>query len=229
MADGAAYPAAGGGGASASASASAVSSSLRRGARSAKYTPAYDETSEVVSHAVKYRAPDDWGPDDHTIFAVVRDPVDRFVSAIGQATGAYGSTKNGVGKQLLDACLRPTSKQTLNCFIDLMHTNSTWIEVHFTPMLLEISFATFYRDVPVAIFPFEEVPNLLMELGADPKKKRKDGAAKDYRKHEVLTKMSVEDYDDDMLKKLCRVYKMDAMLMIQLGYATKCEKFMTVL
>ena len=140
---------------------------------------------------------------DHTLFAVVRDPVERFISAIGQATGAYGSTNNGIGKQLMDECFKEISRQTLRCFVDLMHTNSTWIEVHFTPMVLEISFA-------VAVFPFQQVPHLLAELGSDPNVKKKDGHASGYRKSGILTNMTVADYDDDMMKSLCDVYKMDA-------------------
>ena len=181
------------------------------------------EGSRFLDNAVKYRQ--QWKENEHTIFAVVRDPVDRFISAIGQATGALGSTTNGVGKNLLDECLKETSKETLNCFINLVHTNSTWLEVHFTPMLLEIAFATVYKDIPVAVFPFEEVPSLMVELGSNPKSKKKDGSAANYRKSEVLTSMSVEDYDEGMLKRLCDVYKMDAMFMNQLKMTTKCDKF----
>lgn len=194
-----------------------------------KYIAAFNESSAFLDHAVKYRQPDEWGEKDHTIFAVVRDPVDRFVSAIGQATGAPGSTTNGIGKQLLDACLKETSKKTLNCFIELMHSNSTWIEVHFTPMLLEIAFATINKDIPVEIFPFKEVPNLLVELGSNPAQKKKDGKASNYRKSEVLTNMSVNDYDDDMLKRLCSIYKMDALFMNHIGMTTKCDRFMALI
>jgi hypothetical protein len=56
----------------------------------------YDESSAFLDNAVKYQRPEDWGDDDHTLFAVARDPVERFISAIDQATGAYGSTNNGM-------------------------------------------------------------------------------------------------------------------------------------
>jgi hypothetical protein len=188
------------------------------------YTNSFMEASRFLEGATKYKRHDEWGERDHTLFAVVRDPVDRFISAIGQATGAYGSTQNDIGQQLLDECLKETSRETLRCFIDLMHTNSTWIEVHFTPMVLEISFATIYKDIPVAVFPFTQVPNLLVELGSDPSVKKKDGHKSGYRKSAVLTNMTAADYDDDMLLSLCQVYKMDAMFMRHLGMPTKCEK-----
>lgn len=190
------------------------------------YGKKFNESSRFLDGAVKYKRPDEWGEKEHTLFAVVRDPADRFISAIGQATGAFGSTGNGIGSQLIDECLRETSQDTLRCFIDLMHSNSTWIEVHFTPMVLEISFATIYKDMPVAVFPFTEVPNLMIELGANPNSKKKDGHKKGYRKSEVLTNMTVADYDDDMLLSLCEIYKMDAMFMKHIGMSTKCETVM---
>ncbi|GFH60354.1 hypothetical protein CTEN210_16830 [Chaetoceros tenuissimus] len=183
-----------------------------------------EDCGKLLDGIVRYQRPDKWTEEKHTMFAVVRDPVDRFISAIGQATGATGSAGNGIGKQLLDECLKETSKETLNCFIDLMQTNSTWIELHFTHMALEISFATIYKDIPIALFPFKEVPNLLKEVGADPVKKKKDGH-RGHRKSEILEKMSVNDYDEKMLSKICAVYKMDVVMMNKAGMATKCDLY----
>jgi len=194
--------------------------------KSVIYGSQFNQSSAFLDGATKYKREGDWGEKDHTLFAVVRDPAERFISAIGQATGAFGSSQNGIAKQLLDECLKDTTKATLNCFIDLMKTNSTWVEVHFTPMVLEISFATIYKDIPVAVFPFQEVPNLLKELAMNPVSKRKDGHKSGYRKSDVLTNMTVADYDDDMLKKLCEVYKMDAIFMKHIGMSTNCEKVM---
>jgi hypothetical protein len=196
--------------------------------KSVIYGRSYNDSSAFLDGATKYKRPEDWGEKDHTLFAVVRDPAERFISAIGQATGAFGSSANGIGKQLLNECLKETTKATLNCFIDLMQTNSTWIEVHFTPMVLEISFATIYKDIPVAVFPFTEVSNLLRELASDPNSKKKDGHKSGYRKSEVLTNLTVADYDTEMLTKLCDVYKMDAILKKHLGMPTMCDKVLDV-
>ena len=68
-----------------------------------------------------------WGSTDSTLFAVIRDPAERFISAIGQATGATGSTNNGVAKVLVEECVKETSKETLSCFVNLVKTNSTWV------------------------------------------------------------------------------------------------------
>jgi hypothetical protein len=94
-------------------------------------------------------------------------------------------------------------------------------------MVLEISFATIYKDIPVAIFPFTEVPNLLIELGANPNDKKKDGHKKGQRKSQLLVDMSTDDYDADMLQKLCKIYEMDVMFMNHLGLTTTCDKYTT--
>ena len=181
----------------------------------------YNETSAFLDGAVKYRST--WGLHDHTLFAVIRDPAERFISAIGQATGAFGSSNNGVAKLLIEECVKSTPKESLSCFVDLIQRDGTLVEVHFTPMVMEISFATMWKDIPVAVFPFEEVPDLMNELGADPKSKKKDGHVSGYRKNAVLTNMTFSDYDDDSLSKLCQIYLMDVLFMHHLGYETHCD------
>ncbi len=194
--------------------------------RSVNWSRQYNASSRFLNGAVKYRS--EWGPTDHTLFAVIRDPAERFISAIGQATGAYGSAMNGIGRQLLKECLKSTSKETLGCFVDLVKNNGTLIEVHFTPMVLEISFATMWKDIPVAVFPFTEVPALMNELGADPNSKKKDGHQKGYRKDPILTNMTIADYDNKTLKDLCEVYYADALFMHHLGYESRCDQFLLV-
>lgn len=191
--------------------------------RNKNWSRAYNESSRFLNGAVKYQSK--WGPADHTLFAVIRDPAERFISAIGQATGAFGSAMNGIGRKLLKECLRSTSKETLRCFVDLVKTNSTLIEVHFTPMVIEISFATMWKDIPVAVFPFTEVPTLMNELGADPNSKKKDGHLKGYRKDAVLTNMTIADYDNDSLKDLCEIYWADVLFMSHLGFDSHCDIF----
>ena len=185
------------------------------------HNPRTERVSNFLNGAVKYRS--EWGPNDHTLFAVIRDPAERFISAIGQATGAFGSSANGVGKKLLKECVKATSKETLSCFVNLVQNNSTLVEVHFTPMVLEISFATMWKDIPVAVFPFEAVPALMHELGADPKSKRKDGHKKGYRKDPILTNMTSADYTHDSLIQLCEIYMMDVLFLNHLGYPTTCD------
>lgn len=186
----------------------------------------FKETTAFLDGAVKYT--NNWGEKDHTLFAVIRDPAERFISAIGQATGAYGSSTNGVAKFLVQECVKSTSKASLKCFVNLIKTNSTWLEMHFTPMALEISFATAYKDIPVAVFPFTEVPSLMRELGSNPHEVKKDGHKDGYRKSPVLTNMTMASYDDDTLRDLCELYKVDVLFMQHLGYPCHCDPFIPI-
>lgn len=196
------------------------------GRRFAKFKPhevreRRKESGEFIDAAVKYRR--DWETKDHTLFAVVRDPAERFISAIGQATGAKGSNKNGVADQLVEECVKDTGRETLRCFVNLIMKAGTWIEVHFTPMAFEISFATMYKDIPVAVFPFNELPTILYELNADPTIKTKDGNVDGYRVREVLTKMTIEDYDNETLRDLCQIYEVDVLFLQHIGHPTVCD------
>eukprot|EP00555_Chaetoceros_dichaeta_P001303 CAMPEP_0198276966 /NCGR_PEP_ID=MMETSP1447-20131203/65596_1 /TAXON_ID=420782 /ORGANISM="Chaetoceros dichaeta, Strain CCMP1751" /LENGTH=246 /DNA_ID=CAMNT_0043971953 /DNA_START=429 /DNA_END=1169 /DNA_ORIENTATION=+ len=184
---------------------------------------ARNNTGNFLDGAVKYR--ETWGEKEHTLFAVVRDPAERFISAIGQATGAYGSVRNGVGQWLRDECVKETGRETLRCFVDVMMNNGTWIEVHFTPMAYEISFATMNKDIPVAVFPFDQVPTLLYELNQNPAAKKKDGKKKGYRKSEVLTNLTIDDYDEGTMRDLCEVYAVDVLLLSRIGYSSNCDPF----
>mmetsp|Transcript_6427 Transcript_6427/g.9338 ORF Transcript_6427/g.9338 Transcript_6427/m.9338 type:complete len:230 (+) Transcript_6427:1082-1771(+) len=212
---------------------SAFSSLRSRGAKTYRHTVYWhgksDEqnkkwwemSSDFLDGTVKYQ--NEWGPKEHTLIGVVRDPVERFISAAGQAMGGLGSSSNGIAPILNSECIQETSRETLRCLINTVKKNSTWIEVHFTPLILEISFATMNKDIPVALFPFSEVPALMYELGADPTSKRKVGATT--RKHDVMKDMSVQDYDEDMLRDVCEIYRIDILFLRYIGYATRCDSY----
>ena len=185
--------------------------------------------------------------------ALVRDPAERFISAVGQVTSSVFSNK-GSGKRLKDKCIpswvekskdsttrtrrkrlgqqkiiTPTKTKTtsdvIRCFVNIIKNEGYWVDVHFTPMILEISFATMQKDVPVTIFPFEKLPDIVSELGTDPTIKRKDGQKEGYRSI-LLANASVDDFDSDVLQELCDLYLMDVLFMRDLGYATNCDSFL---
>ena len=90
------------------------------------------------------------------LYTLVRDPVTRFISSIGQVMGSAGST-GPVAVQFRKACLKATPVETLACSIQYVRNHSvTGFEVHFAPQALEIAFGTVWHDVPVAVFSMEE-------------------------------------------------------------------------
>ena len=69
-----------------------------------RYSKQRGATGQFIDGAVKYKR--DWQSHEHTIFAVVRDPVERFISAIGQATGGLGSdSRSEFAHMLSKECL----------------------------------------------------------------------------------------------------------------------------
>jgi len=184
---------------------------------------------ELLQHAVHYppASVGQLGPYQHIPVAIVRDPLERFISALGQAMGAAGSGNNRIGNVLKEACVvnATTSQQALRCLANYVKTHGTWIEIHFTPMALVISFATMFLDVPVAVFYFTSaIEPLVQYMGKPPSLKERNGQKEGYRKHSLLANMTVADYDDDIVKTVCQIYHVDVLMMqsLNLGNVSRC-------
>jgi hypothetical protein len=187
-----------------------------------KDTLGRNAAKQFLKNAVKYQS--EWIAAQHTIFVVVRDPVERFISAIGQATA---NTKTSpLANQLRDRCLHDKAALTLECFVRLIETNGTLVDLHFTPMVMEIAFATMNIDVPIAVFPFSDLPSILAELGADPNVKRKDGRKNIKYGDIVALNMTVSDLNQSLLERLCRVYWVDVIFLNHMGYPSRCDAFL---
>ena len=155
----------------------------------------------------------------------MRDPTERFISSIGQALGATGSTGNHIGPILRKACIKETSKETLKCLAHYVQDHGFWIELHFTPQVVDISFTTMWQDVPIAIFPFKELKTILTYFGRGNVHGR-NGSGKGYRSDDVLTNMSVDDYDEESLRVVCEIYEMDVRMQRSLGIEVpRCDPF----
>lgn len=177
---------------------------------------------ESLSHAIRYPT-ESFGPEQHVIFAVVRDPLARFISSIGQAMGGKGSKGNKISNILQGECIKSTSAETLKCAAKYVKEHGFWIEMHFTPQALEIAFATLWQDVPVAVFPFSELQTILKYLGSLDWERY---GSHSYRSHKVLEDMTVADYDDESLELVCEIYEMDVIMQRSLDMETsKCDPF----
>ena len=131
----------------------------------------------------------------------------------------WDTRRDGVAQRLREECLKGTSRDTLRCFVDLVERKGAWIELHFARQVVELSFATLFEDVPIAVFPFGALPSLLEELDADPADQRKGSR----RAGGESRNLTVSDYDDDVLRRLCAVYAADALLLRHLGHGSRCD------
>jgi len=184
----------------------------------------YNFTLKSLLHATKY--PDEeFAPEQHVIFAAVRDPTERFISSIGQALGAQGSGGNHIGPILKKECIKENSQETLRCLAHYVQDHGFWIELHFTPQVIDISFTTMWQDVPISIFSFKDLKTILDYFGRGSVQVR-DGGAKNYRSDPVLTNMTVADYDEDSLRVVCEIYEMDVRMQRSLGMEVpRCDPF----
>lgn len=182
-------------------------------------------------HATRYpsRA---FAPEQHVAFATVRDPTERFVSSVGQALGGEGSRNNRIGARIVKTCFddgrggkETNATVALRCVVDYVATHGTWIELHFTPQALDIAFTTLWQDLPVAVFEFRYLPDILKYLGAEDTHARDGGKGK-YRSVELLRNMTVDDYDEHSLRTVCELYEVDVIMQRSLGIEVpRCDKY----
>ena len=183
------------------------------------------QTRNDLKDAIAYPISLPFEENNHLIFAVVRNPVERFISSMGQAFGAVGSTGD-VANQLSAKCIKDTSRETLRCTINHIKENGFYVELHFSPQVLDLSFTTMFEDVPIAIFPFHDLPNVLQYLGLEKDHKGRDGSQSNYRPHPVLTNMTVDDYDTDMMRDICTIYEVDVIMQRSMGIEVpQCDPF----
>lgn len=92
--------------------------------------------------------------------------------------------------------------------------------------MIDISFTTMWQDVPIAMFSFKSLPTILDHFGRANVHVR-DGSKEKYRSDPILTNMSVNDYDDETLEIVCKIYEMDVVMQRSLGMEVpRCDKFL---
>jgi hypothetical protein len=135
----------------------------------------WNETREFLRRSVRYQRSIDWDMKDysnHLTIAIVRDPIERFISAVGHVTSDKHK-KKGFDMKLKDECLKTSAEDTLWCFVHLLQREGFWVDLHFTPQALELGFITLEVDVPIAIFPFSNVGDVLTAIGSKRNFKKK--------------------------------------------------------
>jgi len=185
-----------------------------------------DEAFALGSLAKATKYPDkEFAPEQHVLFAIVRDPTERFISSIGQALGATGSKSNLIGPILKKECLKETASKTLKCLAHYVKDHGFWIELHFTPQVIDISFTTLWQDVPISVFPFKDLTTVMEYLGKGDIWER-HGSAENYRSNSLLSNMSVDDYDEETLQIVCEIYEIDVRMQRSLGFQVpRCDPF----
>ena len=162
----------------------------------------------------------------HAIFTVLRDPVSRFLSSTGEMMRHNKLLATSLSKE---DCLKGSVTELFQCVLTRLKQMGPSFDPHFYPQVVEIMKMTWsQKNLSIALFPFNEIKRILLELGCDRNRNERPRVASSYfesimngTKHEdwvaTLSKMSVEELNEDMKREICRVYEMDVKLMRYFG------------
>lgn len=143
------------------------------------------------------------------IFTVVRDPVERFISAVQQVMH--------YNDELRERCLiSKSASRTIQCAVDDAREGNFRGDVHLLPMVSHFRLLDSLSSI--AIFPMQALPNLLRHLGSQ--KHARDRTQESYATSNVLSTMSIKDCTADMLRAICDLYAVDVVFMKSMGFDT---------
>ena len=168
--------------------------------------------NEALAHMRKVKRDQD-GNRNHVVFAVVRDPVSRFLSAVGQAMDDTIPT----GQRLRQTCLDESSIQkTIRCVLQHLKEKGVKTDVHFCPMAMNLFVLMRGINVQVALFETHHFPKILKFFGSSGMHMR-DRSIQDYLKSALLAKMSVQDLDSESIRVICQLYAVDVEMLKYVG------------
>jgi hypothetical protein len=174
------------------------------------------------------------------VFALLRDPVARFLSSLAQTLSVPMLKKwenrlevqnKPLRAQVWEPCLNSTSTSTysmlVRCLIDSMKEKEVgYFDVHMAPQAVFLAGALDGNNVKVAMFSMDRLDAVLDAFGATKQQKNKRETKK--FSPEVLNRFGTELLDpakareavsDDMLRDICELYAVDVDLMRYLGFA----------
>lgn len=157
---------------------------------------------------------------DAVVFSFVRDPIERFVSAVQQVMHYNDDFRK--------ACLKWTARSTLVCAIDYTRTTNYLRDVHLVPMATHFRLWDADHKAKVAVLHLQDLA-LFAEYMAHATARNttfmphgRDRTKVEYATSSVLAHMSVaKDCTPDMIADLCELYAVDVVMMTSLGYASQ--------
>ena len=82
-----------------------------------------------------------------------------------------------------------------------------------------------WQDSPIGVFPFSKLEDVVSHLGM-PSAHGRDGSKPHYRPDDVLSNMTVADYDEESLEIVCKIYAMDVVMQRSVGIEVpRCDPF----
>ena len=157
-----------------------------------------------AQHFMKDVANDQMGGVPRPVIAVVRDPVERFVSAASQLLNMKGRLRQCNGGN--------RTAELMKCAIDALVGGHR--DPHFESMVADLHCIVGHlHDVQFSVYPMDTVPAVLNALGAENPNEKIN--SKNYKN--IILKVS--DMDEKMIRDVCQWYLADVTMMRSLGFS----------
>lgn len=163
------------------------------------------------------------------VFTVLRDPLDRFVSAVQQVMHYNAEFRSKCLREppnsideVMAAALR---QQIIQCAMDDMEETRYRRDVHLQPMAAHFRLldgnGDEVKDTPISIFHMNDLRHVLDEITETSEQTTsihaRDRSDENYATSPLLATLSVDDFSDDMIQQICRLYHVDYSLLKWLG------------
>ena len=149
------------------------------------------------------------------IFTFLRDPVDRFISSVGQA----------LKLNKLHPC-STKSKDTpelLKCVVDKIKRKGLFLDEHLVPQSFELYYGVMGYDIAIRVLDLSSIGQVLKKLGFS-----SDHSSGRRRKGQGLVagfNLSTSLLSPSILNEICSLYDVDVRLLHQTGVTkTRCDR-----
>mmetsp|Transcript_18596 Transcript_18596/g.25801 ORF Transcript_18596/g.25801 Transcript_18596/m.25801 type:complete len:442 (+) Transcript_18596:139-1464(+) len=198
-----------------------------------------DVNSTYITNLLQRQASDSQQPGSprrNIVFAVMRNPVQRFISAMGEVMSSRGTSRCVECKKYLEPCLSDVDGLTstsapdvLLCTLQSIKTNGFFNE-HLVPHAMFLTRLLNGNDIEIAVFPLEHLDNIVSEFGvenaikANPRTRKNvdaDNPTGLVENFLSILKDSSSEVNAKIIREICSVYAVDVSIMKYLGFPVK--------
>lgn len=166
------------------------------------------------------------------IFTIIRDPIERFLSAVQQVMHYNLEFRSKCLKEpssSTDEALAAARQQLIQCAIDDLKETSYRRDVHLLPMaahfrLFDRTADRMRKDVPVSVFHMNDFEDVLKVVAGKSRLKSttihaRDRSNEGYATSPTLSTLSMTDCSDEMIRQICNLYHIDYIMIQWLDFA----------
>lgn len=138
---------------------------------------------------------------NYTVFAMVRDPLERFVSLASEIVKDMATPK------ICGNMTMTTNQQKIECI--LKYAENGGENVNLVPMFVDLYHSVQNREIDVALYDKAHVTALTSQLGSNRGDKQFNKSPHSW---------SIADLNEDMTSRICKLYMLDVLMMREIGY-----------